>query len=75
MVFIRAIFFSVWFWTLIYLLIGIGLNTNPPHYPSAPHGIGPAVIIHSVVQYFISVALWPLSLWSPTFTVGKWTGL
>jgi hypothetical protein len=25
------------------------------------------------VQYVISVFFWPLGLWSPTFTFGKWT--
>jgi hypothetical protein len=30
--------------------------------------------LHSWVQYAISILFWPLSLWHPTFTVGKWTG-
>jgi hypothetical protein len=60
---------------LLYVIIGIGVNTAPPHYPTFGAGFGPSVILHSLTQYLISVTLWPLSLWHPTFTVGKWTGV
>jgi len=29
-------------------------------------------LLHSWGQYLISVLFWPLSLWHPTFTLGKW---
>lgn len=66
---------STTLWVLVYVLIGIGVNTNPPHYPSFPPGFNAGLELHSLAQYLISVLLWPLSLWSPSFTVGKWTGL
>jgi hypothetical protein len=28
--------------------------------------------LHSWIQYLISVLLWPLSLWHPTFSVSHW---
>jgi len=28
--------------------------------------------LHSWVQYFISILFWPLSFWTPSFTVAKW---
>jgi hypothetical protein len=50
----------------IYIIIGVFFNTADPHFP----GLSP---LHSWVQYFISILFWPLSLWHPTFTMGKWT--
>jgi hypothetical protein len=73
--FIFGIFRSTWLKVLIYVVIGIGVNTTAPHYPQFGQGLDPMSLLHSLVQYIISVMLWPLSLWSPTFTVGKWTGL
>jgi hypothetical protein len=73
--FLVSIWRSTWLKVLIYVIVGIGVNTAAPHYPQFSQGFGPAVLLHSLVQYIISVMLWPLSLWSPTFTVGKWTGL
>lgn len=73
--FMRSIFFSTWIRVLVYVLLGIGINTSPPHYPTFSGQFGLGVELHSVVQYVISVMLFPLSFWSPTFTVGKWTGL
>jgi hypothetical protein len=73
--FIISIWRSTWVKVLIYVVIGIGVNTAAPHYPQFGQNFGSAVLLHSLVQYVISVMLWPLSLWSPTFTVGKWTGL
>jgi hypothetical protein len=66
---------STWLKVLVYIIIGIGINTGSPHYPQFGNQFGPGVLLHSIVQYVISVMLWPLSLWSPTFTVGKWMGL
>ena len=73
--FMRSIFFSTWIRVLVYVLLGIGINTSPPHYPTFSGQFGLGVELHSVVQYVISVMLFPLSFWGPTFTVGKWTGL
>ncbi len=73
--FLISIWRSTWLKVLIYVVIGIGVNTAAPHYPQFGQNFGPGVLLHSLVQYIISVMLWPLSLWSPTFTVGKWTGL
>jgi hypothetical protein len=28
--------------------------------------------LHSWIQYLISVFLWPLSFWHPTFSVSPW---
>lgn len=52
-----------------YILIGVFLNTAPPHLPATPNSLAS---FHSWVQWFISVMFWPLSIWKPTFTVGKW---
>ena len=59
----------------IWVIVGIGVNTAPPHYPTFSGQFGPMAELHSLTQYVVSVMLWPLSLWAPTFTVGKWTGL
>ena len=55
---------------MLYVLIGVFYNTASPHLPGTP---GTVAGIHSWVQYLISVLTWPLALWHPTFTVGKWT--
>ena len=73
--FIFGVFRSTWLKVFIYVVIGVGVNTTSPHFPQFDSGFGPLVILHSLTQYIISVMLWPLSLWSPTLTVGKWTGL
>jgi hypothetical protein len=53
----------------IYILIGVFFNTASPHLPgTAATGSS----LHSWVQYIVSVLFWPLSLWHPTFTLGKW---
>ena len=54
----------------IYILIGVVLNTAAPHVPATPDS---ASLLHSWCQYIISVLFWPLSLWHPTFILGKWT--
>ena len=53
----------------VYILIGVFLNTASPHLPTAPNNVES---IHSWVQWGISVLFWPLSLWHPPFTSGKW---
>jgi hypothetical protein len=55
----------------VYILIGVFVNTAPPHIPST-NTVGGS-FLHSWVQYAISVLLWPLSYWHPAFTVAKWT--
>ncbi|HMH92692.1 MAG TPA: hypothetical protein VK586_16595 [Streptosporangiaceae bacterium] len=54
---------------MIYIVIGVFVNTASPHLPTTAGNIS---LFHSWVQYFVSVFLWPLSFWQPTFTVGKW---
>lgn len=72
---VRVIFFSTWMRVGAYIVVGIGVNTAPPHYPTFSGQFGITQELHSLVQYIISVGLWPLSYWAPAFTVGKWTGL
>jgi hypothetical protein len=52
-----------------YILIGVFYNTTIPHLPRPAGGIAS---LHDWVQYFISVLFWPLGLWHPTFTMGRW---
>ena len=73
--FFVSVWRSTWIKVFAYVVIGIIVNTAPPHVPQFGQNFGPGVLLHSLVQYIISVMLWPLSLWSPTFTVGKWIGL
>jgi hypothetical protein len=73
--FIFGILRSTWLKALVYVIVGIGVNTTPPHYPTFSGNFGAGVELHSLVQYVISIMLWPLSFWHPEFTVGKWTGL
>ena len=67
--YIRLIFTRAGIFIAIYILIGVFYNTAPPHLPTV--AFTPAAL-HSWTQYFISVFLWPLSFWHPTFSVGKW---
>jgi hypothetical protein len=55
---------------MLYILIGVFFNTASPHLPATPSTGGD---LHSWAQYLISILFWPLSLWHPTFTLGKWT--
>jgi hypothetical protein len=73
--FIKSLFYSTWIRVGVYIVIGIGVNTASPHYPTFSGNFGAGQELHSLTQYVISVGLWPLSLWHPEFTVGKWTGL
>ena len=54
---------------MIYILIGVFYNTAPPHLPAFAFTLA---ALHSWIQYFISILLWPLSFWHPTFSVAKW---
>jgi hypothetical protein len=67
--FIKSLFSTTGMAIAIYILIGVFVNTAPPHLPGSPATLSG---LHSWVQYFISVLFWPLSFWSPTFTAGKW---
>ena len=68
--FIRALFSRRGVFIAIYLLVGVFVNTAPPHIPAAALTTG---ALHSWVQYFISIFFWPLTFWNPNFTVGLWT--
>ncbi len=67
--FVRALFSARGLVIAVYILVGVFVNTEPPHLPTAAFTVG---ALHSWAQYFISILFWPLSLWHPTFTVGKW---
>jgi hypothetical protein len=67
--FLRTLFSTTGLIIVVYVLIGVFFNTVPPHLPATTATAGS---LHSWVQYFISVVFWPLSLWHPTFTLGKW---
>ena len=68
--FIKSLFSPSGFAIVVYILIGVFVNTAPPHLPPT---VATIAALHSWVQYFISIFLWPFSLWHPTFTIGKWT--
>ncbi len=70
MKFLSTLFSSTGVLIAIYVLIGVFANTMSPH---VPEGALSATLLHSWVQYIISIAFWPLSYWHPTFTVGQWT--
>ena len=67
--FLRTLFSTTGVLIMIYLLVGVVVNTAAPHLPTTA---GSLSALHSWAQYFISVLFWPLSFWGPTFTVGKW---
>lgn len=67
--YIKALFSTKGLFIVIYILIGVFVNTAPPHLPTAAFTLA---ALHSWVQYFISILLWPLSFWHPIFSVGKW---
>lgn len=69
--FIKALFSTTGLLIAVYILVGVFVNTASPHLPTTPGSLGS---LHSWVQYAISVLFWPLSFWTPAFTVGKWTG-
>lgn len=67
--YVKTIFSTKGFVVAAYILVGVFYNTAPPHLPTVAFSL-PA--LHSWVQYFVSILLWPLSFWHPTFSVGKW---
>jgi hypothetical protein len=67
--FLKALFSKTGLFIIIYVLIGVFVNTAPPHLPAAAFTV---TALHSWAQYAISILFWPLSLWHPTFTVGQW---
>ena len=69
MKFLKTLFSTTGLIIVVYILIGVFFNTAPPHLPTTTATAGS---LHSWVQYFVSVFFWPLSLWHPTFTLGKW---
>jgi succinate dehydrogenase/fumarate reductase cytochrome b subunit len=70
MAFLRTLFSTTGLLIVVYIVVGVFVNTAPPHLPTSAGNIS---LLHNWVQYFISVFLWPLSFWHPTFSVGKWT--
>ena len=68
--FLKTLFSTTGLFIVIYILIGVFINTASPHLPTTT---GSLATLHSWVQYFISIFFWPLSFWHPTFTLGKWT--
>jgi hypothetical protein len=68
--YIRLIFTWAGLFITIYILIGVFYNTAPPHLPAVAFS---GAALHSWVQYFTSVLLWPLSFWHPIFSVGQWS--
>lgn len=69
MKFFKTLFSTTGLIIVLYILVGIFFNTASPHVPTTT---GNLTSLHSWVQYFISILFWPLSFWTPTFTVGKW---
>ena len=67
--YIRILFTEAGLFIAIYILIGVFLNTVPPHLPTVAFSVA---ALHSWIQYLISVFLWPLSFWHPTFSVSQW---
>ena len=67
--YVKALFSVKGIVIVIYILIGVFLNTASPHLPTVAFSL-PA--LHSWIQYFTSIFFWPLSFWHPTFNVGKW---
>ena len=70
MKFLKTLFSRMGLLVAVYILIGVFFNTAAPHVPATPDN---ASALHSWGQYIISVGFWPLSLWHPIFTLGKWT--
>jgi hypothetical protein len=67
--YIRLLFTRIGLFLMIYVLIGVFHNTAPPHLPTFAFS---AAMLHSWIQYFISILFWPLSFWHPIFSVAKW---
>ena len=67
--YIRLLFTKIGLFITIYVLIGIFYNTAPPHLPAWTFS---QAGLHSWIQYFISILLWPLSFWHPIFSISHW---
>ena len=67
--YVKALFSAKGLVIVVYILIGVFVNTSPPQLPTAAFT---AAALHRWVQYFITILFWPLSFWHPTFNVGKW---
>ena len=67
--YVKALFSVKGLVIVVYILIGVFVNTASPHLPHAGLNL---TALHSWVQYFISIMFWPLNFWHPTFNVGKW---
>ena len=67
--YIRILFTGAGLFIAAYILIGVFYNTAPPHLPAVAFSLA---ALHSWIQYVISVFLWPLSFWDPTFSVSHW---
>ena len=68
--YIRLLFHRIGLILMTYVLIGVFYNTASPHLPTFAFSVA---MLHSWIQYLISVLFWPLSLWHPMFILGKWT--
>ena len=53
-----ALFSKTGIFIVIYILVGMFVNIAPPHVPTMGANLG---VLHSWVQYFISILFWPLS--------------
>jgi hypothetical protein len=67
--YIRVLFTGAGLFIAAYILIGVFYNTAPPHLPAVAFSLA---ALHSWIQYVISVFLWPLSFWDPTFSFTHW---
>jgi hypothetical protein len=67
--YVKALFSAKGLVIVIYILVGVFVNTAPPHLPTAAFSLA---ALHSWIQYFISILFWPLSFWHPPFSVAKW---
>lgn len=66
--YVRTLFSKTGVVIAAYVLIGVFVNTTAPHLPTGQD----LSSLHSWAQYLISVFFWPLSLWHPVFTTGRW---
>jgi len=68
--FLGTLFSKTGLLIVVYILIGVFVNTAAPHLPPLTFSLAS---FHSWIQYFISILFWPLSYWKPIFTVGPWS--
>ena len=67
--FLKTLFSVKGLLIVAYILVGVFVNTASPHLPTAAFSLD---ALHSWVQYFISILFWPLSFWTPPFSVARW---